>query len=537
MSNSLQFIVCSQASDANVAEKLGSAEYSYHFVLKGYLPLLRKLGEVVEVENPAEDVDKVYRQACEQGKRCVFLHFTAPHNMISGIECPTLLVFAWEYNTIPTEHWGNNGKHDWRVGLSSVNGAIVLSEHTVSAVKNAMGEDYAVASIPTPVFDGAENLRLRNDRLKPVKRLSVEFSGMLVDSRDIALVPHVLTAEEAQELSLNESRYSYFLYLRGLELDAKDAELSAREQKIRNEEITLDERLRASHTLQVEDHLAARNTVRFALGTLKRALFRQALPKPEFELLKSSIEASGKELEQADDQAPEKNFDDLVHEDPVNENCLFAEGVIYTTVLNPLDLRKNWQDMLTAFCTAFRDKEDAVLVIKVSVQFITRFSDELIDHLRRLHRFSCRVVIIKSHLSDEEYARLMSGTSFYVNTSFGEGQCIPLTEALAAGIPAIAPSITAMEEYVNTDCCLVPGTHIEPTYWQQDPRKSYRAVHHKISWPDLVDAFKTSYEIASNDADRYSEMSNTAIESIKRYSSTPVLEHKLASFLDNVRLN
>lgn len=516
---------------------MGNAEYSYHFILKAYLPLLRELGDVVEVENPSTEVDRVYRMAQEQGKHSVFLHFTAPHNALSGIECPTVLVFAWEYNTIPTEHWDDNGKHDWRVALSSVLGAIVLSEHTVSAVKDTMGEDYPIVSVPAPSIDIAEQLRLRSNRLEPLKRLTVEFSGMLVDSRDISLAPYVPTAEEAEELSLNESRYSYFLYTRGLELEAKETELRALEKRLRGEEILMDERLRREHAEHIREHLEARNTVRFALGTIKRAIFRQSLPIPEFGLLESSIDTTAPELDHADYQFLPKNFDDVVHVDPVNENCLFAEGVIYTAVLNPLDLRKNWRDMLTAFCTALKDKEDAVLVIKVSVQFITRFSDELIEHLRRLHRFSCRVVIIKSHLSDDEYARLMSGTSFYVNTSFGEGQCIPLTEALAVGIPAIAPSVTAMQEYVDSDCCLVPGTHIEPTYWQHDPRQSYRALHHRISWPDLVEAFQLSYHIARHDTERYGEMSNAAIESIREYNSKPVVESKLVSFLNRVGFN
>lgn len=537
MSQKLQFIVSAQTTGVNVAEKLGSAEYSYHFSLEAYLPLLRNLGDVVRIENPADEVDRIYKSAKEEGRHCVFLHFTAPHNVLSGIECPTLLMFAWEYNTIPTEHWDNNGKHDWRVGLNTVSGAIVVSEHTVNAVKDSVGEDYPIACVPAPTFERVEKLRSRDNRLQALKRVAVEFAGMLVDSRDISLIPYVPTAEEVQELSLVESRYSYFLYTRGLELDAKDAELRAREERLRNEEIRLDERVRTNHAEHVRQHLEARNTVRFALGTLKRALLRKTLPIPEFELLESTIVDSSVEPANIDSLAIEKDFEKAAHEDPINENCLYAEGVVYTTVLNPLDLRKNWRDMLTAFCTALKDKDDAVLVIKVSVQFITMFTDELIEHLRRLHRFSCRVVIIKAHLNDDEYARLMSGTSFYVNTSFGEGQCIPLVEALAAGIPCIAPAVTAMEEYVNSDACLVPGTHIEPTYWQHDPRKAYRAVHHRISWPDLVDAFKSSYAIAHNDGDRYGAMSDAAIESARRYNSIPVVEEKLVNFLGRVGLN
>ncbi len=533
MSQNFQFIVCSRITEQNLSKSLGSAEYSYHFILKGYLPLLQKMGDVIEVDNPSEQVDDVYRQALEEGKRPLFLHFTAPQHVVSGIECPTILVFAWEYDTIPTEYWENNGKHDWRVGLSTVAGALVLSEHTVRAVKKAMGDDYPVVSVPTPTFEMMETLRVRSNRSEPLKRLAVEFSGLLIDSQDMRLTPYVPSAEEAEELALTESRYSYFLYTRGLELDAKEAELREREALVEKGEVEIEEQLRAELSANIQEHLEARNTVRFALGTLKRALLRQTLQYPEFEQFHSSISTVRKKLFQQEQTPIETNFDDVVHEDPVTDNGVFAEGVVYTAILNPLDLRKNWRDMLTAFCTALRDRNDAFLVIKVSVQFITRFSDELIEHLRRLDRFSCRVIIIKAHLSDKEYAHLMSGTSFYVNTSYGEGQCIPLTQALASGIPCISPAITAMEDYINTTCCLVPDSHIEPTHWQQDPRQSYRTVHHKISWPDLVEAFKYSYEIAHNDARRYVEMSDAAIEASREYNSLVVLEETLQNFLSH----
>src|ERR1035437_7476303 len=41
---------------------------------------------------------------------------------------------------------------------------------------------------------------------------------------------------------------------------------------------------------------------------------------------------------------------------------LDIDGVVYTTVFNPYDGRKNWIDMLCTFCWAFRDIEDATLI-------------------------------------------------------------------------------------------------------------------------------------------------------------------------------
>src|SRR5207302_3875382 len=44
---------------------------------------------------------------------------------------------------------------------------------------------------------------------------------------------------------------------------------------------------------------------------------------------------------------------------------LELSGVVYTTIFNPFDPRKNFQDMLSAFLLALGDCEDATLVIKL----------------------------------------------------------------------------------------------------------------------------------------------------------------------------
>src|SRR5690606_10327903 len=124
-------------------------------------------------------------------------------------------------------------------------------------------------------------------------------------------------------------------------------------------------------------------------------------------------------------------------------------GVVYTSIFNPADGRKNWETMLTAFCWAFRETEDATLIIKVSANQIVFFSDQVIDVLRRLRPFKCRIVIIKAFLEGEQYGRLLASTAYYVNTSYGEGQCLPLMEFLSSGIPALAPVNSAMADYMS----------------------------------------------------------------------------------------
>ena len=518
------FIVNSTIPRDKIEEKMGAAEYSYRFILKGFEPLLTELGDVVEVSDPHTEVDSIYERCLSRGAPCVFLHFTAPHNYLSGLRCPSVLVFAWEYDSIPTDHWEGNGANDWRAGLRSAGAAIVLSEHTARAVKAAMGGDYSVAAIPTPVFDVCEKRRQANQTPCAEKKLGLHFTGVLVDSRDMPLAPHTPDREEIEELSLAEDRTSYFIYVRGLELNAREAALNAREAEIaaREEAVARDEApIAADRIREIEDAIRRRYSIRARLGSLKQRLLKNAPPDQD--------NATNEQPPAPDENA---SFEEAAAApDPQQPNALFIEGIIYLAVLNPYDLRKNWRDMVTAFCTAFRDTDDATLLIKISTEFITRFSDELVEHLRRLQRFSCRVVVLKAHLDGELYDQLMISATYYVNTSFGEGQCLPLGEALAAGTPAIAPRITAMEDYIDESCCFIPPTRIEPTYWQHDPRKAYRTRHHRIDWTALVEAYQESYSVAKQDHERYAQMSRNAIAAARRHSSSVALREKLASFL------
>ena len=343
---------------------------------------------------------------------------------------------------------------------------------------------------------------------------------------------------------MREDRSSYFVYTRGLELDAREAKLETREAQLdareaavkRKESIIMDNE-RAELVGAMEERIKKQHTARFALGILKRQMLGQPPPPaPILEQTKRKL-SSAVVISQEDGSSDEPPvFEEATDTpDPETRNAVHAEGVIYTTILNPYDLRKNWRDMITAYCAALRDADDATLVIKVSTQFITRFSDELIEHLRRLHPFSCRIVIIKAFLDGADYDRLLLGSTYYVNTSFGEGQCLPLMEALSIGMPAIAPKVTAMEDYVSEQCCFVPATHVEPTQWQHDPRQSFRTRHHRVDWPSLVEAFQRSYYVAKNDAPTYKRMSDAAKDAARGHNSMGVLQTKMAAFLDQLR--
>jgi len=215
-------------------------------------------------------------------------------------------------------------------------------------------------------------------------------------------------------------------------------------------------------------------------------------------------------------------------------NKISVDGIVYTSVLNPADRRKNWQDMVTAFCFAFKETSDATLLIK----FVTHDFDEpaaaLKNCLYQLSPFNCRVVGLHSFLSDEDYQSLIRATSYYVNTSHGEGQCLPLMEFMSCGVPAIAPATTALADYIDSEVAFVIQGSDEITHWQHDSRRRYRALQTRIDWSSLVEAYLDSYAMAKTDASGYRDMSQRASERLRQHCSQESVRERLSDFLNTI---
>ena len=105
------FIVYSQISEEKLNGSLGMPEYSYYFVLRGFLPVLRELGQVIVVSNPEQEVDAIYDGCRKRGENCVFVSFSPPNKSVIGLRCPTVCVFAWEFDSIPDEVWDGDRKN------------------------------------------------------------------------------------------------------------------------------------------------------------------------------------------------------------------------------------------------------------------------------------------------------------------------------------------------------------------------------------------------------------------------------------------
>ncbi len=212
------------------------------------------------------------------------------------------------------------------------------------------------------------------------------------------------------------------------------------------------------------------------------------------------------------------------------------DGVVYTAVFNPADGRKNWDDMTGGFVWAFRDRPDATLVIKVTHSDIVESVFQIVEHIARLGPFACRIIVIHGLLSEASYATLVEATSYCVNTSQGEGQCLPLMEFMAAGRPAVTPVHTAMSDYASPANAFVVPSFRRPGFWPHDERHAMRCLRFDVAFDGVVRAFRESFRVARALPERYRAMSVAAAASLAGFCSDEVVAARLADLFRHIGL-
>jgi len=191
------------------------------------------------------------------------------------------------------------------------------------------------------------------------------------------------------------------------------------------------------------------------------------------------------------------------------EPRLDLEGIVYTSVFNPADNRKNWEDMLSAYLYALADRPDATLVFKITTNkqdaafWLRQVADRYL-HFRIPH--VCKVAFVTAYLSETQMADLVRGSTFYMNSSRAEGSCLPLQDFLSAGRPAIAPPNTGMADSLDTDSSFLVESSVEPSCWPHDPEQRLLTTWHRINWESLREQIRLSYRLAKDEPMRITRM-------------------------------
>ncbi len=211
---------------------------------------------------------------------------------------------------------------------------------------------------------------------------------------------------------------------------------------------------------------------------------------------------------------------------------LALEGLVYTSVLNPLDDRKNWVMLVSAFCTAFADREDVTLLLKMTHNVQRSYIFELHKLMQRLPAFACRVVAVHGFLDEQDYGELIRRTDFYVNVSKAEGLCIPLMEFMSCGKPALAPRHTSLLDYLDDSNSIAIEATTEPCIWPHDERAVLRTLQYRVSWESTVAALRRSFSAYHEDPDSYRRMGAAAAGAMQRYCGIDGVTAGIGAFLD-----
>ena len=458
------YLLYSAVTESTVEDLLGVAEYSYFFVREVFRRMLEKHAEVVVVTDPPGEVDRLYGTYRGQGRECVLLSFAPPHKTFINLRCPTISVFAWEFDTIPTEVWDDEPRNDWRFVLSRLGRAITHSQYSVEAVKSAMGADFPVVSIPAPAWDTIR-----------------QFCG-----------------------DAGAQKTGFELFVQGRHFDSRDAPAQETRNSTKADRVT-----QAIRALRFAPRLVVPPGPRRSAPNAFADIHLQVRTADLFAIPRQTTAAAS----------------DLV-------SIRFDEReIIYTSVFNPADGRKNWRDMMTAFCSACAACENATLIFK----FIHRDSsweyNDTREILSRLPPYRCRVVVIDGFLNDDSYRQLIARSAFVVTSSLSEGQCLPLLEFLSCGKPAVSTRNTAMQDYLDGDIGFVARSSPELCCWPHDTRNVLRAHRYRVDWQSLKLAFEDSYRVATRDPKRYEQMGARAIARMRDHCSEAVALSKLESFL------
>ncbi|HEY1589071.1 MAG TPA: glycosyltransferase [Rhodanobacter sp.] len=470
----MKFLLYAQVAQNTVDKQLGTADYSYFFLLRAFAHVCAALGDVIQLREAA-DADLIHAQCASRNEPCVLLSFAPPHKTPLGLACPTVPVFAWEYPDIPERieeaSWMDDPRHDWRNVFALTGRAITLSSHTVDAVKRSMGERFPIVAIPAPIRSIAWTAAM-GQLPDPSKDRLLIVNASVADSRCMGLDVAGLVCLEEED---------------GTGFDPADA-----------------------HILPISPAL----TQRTSESDITSPAMTTEPDEPE--------DGSG-------ESAPLGCGWDLPPAMPIR---IRLRGLVYTAVLTPTAGRKNWEDLITAFCWTFRDDENVTLILKLAGTDLQRHHHQLLMLLTKLSPLKCRVIAINCYLSDEDYAALVGATTYYVNASLCEGLCLPLVEFLSEGVPAIAPDNTAMADYIRDDLAFVVASYPGiPTVWPHGDNEVNRTSYHQLDWESLTTAFRRSHEVAHHDPARYRQMSRHACEAMQAYCGPETVKSQLHAFL------
>jgi hypothetical protein len=478
-------IVTSYVTGAPDGQNLGSPGYSYDFVVRLFAPLIEQWGELFVT--PRDEVDKAVAEARAKGFEPIHLSFLPIQDVRLAEDAPNVVVPAWEFPDIPDHVFDDKPENDWVRMASQCDLVIVGGPFTMEAFRrSAVRTPIRIVQVPT-----AEEY-FRVPHWNPEGCATLNFAGHTFDGPEPIAEPGAEECEEGAPVG------------------------NSRSQRCGDDDSLFGK--------------GAACVFQGAARTLYRRSLARILPKRLHYVLRRAVHAGLNAWRETGRQGLSALAD--ASEAPLN-----LSGVVYTSIFNPQDSRKNWEDLITGFLCAMKDRDDATLVLKL-ITNQARAADRLVTFYRRTgipHR--CKVVFVPGFLDEQQLLELAEATTFYITTTRAEGNCLPLLNYLAAGRPGISPCHTAISDYFGNDVGFVVESHPEPAAFPHDRQLRKTTSWHRLVWPSLFDAICRSYQMAKNDHSSYDRLARRAREKMSGWNSMQVVGPRLHEALGSVLPN
>lgn len=191
----------------------------------------------------------------------------------------------------------------------------------------------------------------------------------------------------------------------------------------------------------------------------------------------------------------------------------------YLSIFNPNDERKNIEDMITSFIYFNQSHQDAVLVLKLVIDnklsTIENTIDNIIEFLKQynVQNYKYNIILLSDKIPQEDFGSFIELMDFYYCTSKGEGQCLPILEAMSMGLVPISVNNTAMRDYITDEnACVIKSTQ---RIWGSlhNKQAGHLAMTYNIDWKDAVEALEKSYNLTQEEYDKKSKLNIEIVHS------------------------
>jgi len=191
--------------------------------------------------------------------------------------------------------------------------------------------------------------------------------------------------------------------------------------------------------------------------------------------------------------------------------------------------RKNFWDLMTAFCCEFTGQKDVVLVIKTwggdnSVGFKNMVGDQTKRHLHSLHDIDRpKVLLINDVMDESQLVKLMRTCDVYCSASYGEGFDLPMIQAMSLEKTIVATPFLSHGDYLNEHNSILTKYSLMPVQGAEVPNYHANQMWSRPDVKSFMGGLRAAYETVKEEDNRRGRAARKTV--LEEYSAEKRINH------------